>query len=130
MRVAFPVKDNKGLESLVSDHFGVAENFLVVDLETKNCELLENQKLKGDSVKCKTGVFAKKAGVDAVITKCLGDGSQRSLNDSDIRVYAAQGDTIAENLDLLAKGELKLFHMFDLCQGKKNKKEGGCGHHH
>ena len=130
MRVAFPVTENKGLESRVSEHFGVSEKFLIVDLETKAFELFENQKLKGDSVRCKTGVFAKNAQVDAVITKCLGDGSQRSLNDSDIRVYAAQEDTIAENLALLEKGELKLFHMFDLCQGKKNKKEGGCGHHH
>ncbi|WP_022665485.1 NifB/NifX family molybdenum-iron cluster-binding protein [Desulfospira joergensenii] len=130
MKVAFPVKENKGLESRVSEHFGVAEQFLVVDLETRTCELSENQKTKGESVKCKTGVFAEEAGVDAVITKCLGDGSQRSLNDSNIKVFAALKETISENLELLEKGELKLFHMFDLCQGKKNKKEGGCGHHH
>jgi hypothetical protein len=30
----------------------------------------------------------------------------------------------------MEKNELKLFHMFDICQAKKNKKEGGCGHHH
>lgn len=130
MKVAFPVMEDKGLESRVSEHFGVAERFMVVDLETRACELFDNQKLKADSVPCKTGVFEKTAGVDAVITKCLGDGSQRSLNDSAIRVYAARKETIAENLDLLEKGELKLFHMFDLCQGKKNKKQGGCGHHH
>lgn len=129
MKVAFPVTEDKGLESRVSEHFGVAERFMVVDVETRACELFDNQKLKGESVKCKTGVFEKTAGVDAVITKCLGDGSQRSLNDSAIRVYAAREDTIAENLDLLEKGELKLFHMFDLCQGRKNKKQGGCGHH-
>ncbi len=130
MKIAFPVTEDKGLDSRVSDHFGVAEKFLVVDLETKGCTLFDNQKLKGTSVKCKSGVFAKSADVDAVITKCLGDGSQRSLTGSDIKVYSARKETIAENIELLEKGELKLFHMFDLCQGKKNKKEGGCGHHH
>ena len=68
--------------------------------------------------------------VDAVVTKCIGDGSLRGLNTANIKVYAAQKETVAKNLELMEKGELKLFHIFDLCQGKKNKKEGGCGHHH
>ncbi len=130
MRIAFPVKENNGLESIVDEHFGVAENFLIVDLETRECELKRNQKLSAEGSRCKTGLFKKKDGVDAVVTKCMGDGSQRNLESSDIKVYQAVKDTILENLDLLEKDELKPFHMFDFCQTKKNKKEGGCGHHH
>ena len=79
---------------------------------------------------CKTGFIKKEDGVDAVVTQCIGDGSQRGLHEAQIKVYAAQAETVGQNLDLMEKGELKLFHIFDLCQGKKNKKEGGCGHHH
>jgi predicted Fe-Mo cluster-binding NifX family protein len=128
MRVAFPIKENSGLDSLINDHFGVAETFLIVDTDTRQVELKENLKLSGEST-CKTGIFKKRDQVDAVVTKCMGDGSQRNLAKVDIQVYQAQRDTIAENLDLLEKKELKLFHMFDFCQAKKNKKEGGCGHH-
>ncbi len=32
-------------------------------------------------------------------------------------------------IELIEKDELKLYHIFDYCQTKKNKKEGGCGHH-
>ena len=128
MKVAFPVTEDKGLDSLINDHFGVAKHFMVVDLATKECAMVENRKLA--KAGCKTGVFAKDECVDAVVTKCIGDGGQRGLHGADIKVYAAQKDTVAENLELLEKGDLKLFHMFDLCQGKKNKKEGGCGHHH
>ncbi len=129
MKIAFPVKENKGLDSLVNDHFGVASQFLVVDTQTKEFEILPNQKAQEGS-SCKDGFIDKTAGVSAVVTKCIGDGSQRGLHAEEIKVYAAKADTVGENLDLLNRGELKLFHIFDLCQGKKNKKTGGCGHHH
>lgn len=130
MKIAFPVKENNGLASLIEEHFGMAKNFLFVDMETREFFLKENQKLLPASTKCKTGVFEDTDQVDAVITKCLGDGSRRNLASANIRVYQALKDTVLENLDLMEKDELKLFHIFDICQDKKNKKAGGCGHHH
>jgi predicted Fe-Mo cluster-binding NifX family protein len=130
MKIAFPITRDNGLDSLISDRFGVAEKFMILDLETQKGEVVVNQKQIEGNTSCKTGVFDKQTIVDAVITNCIGDGSLRTLTTANIRVYAAQGPSIAENLELMKKGELKLFHIFDLCQGKKNKKEGGCGHHH
>jgi predicted Fe-Mo cluster-binding NifX family protein len=129
MKIAFPMAENKGLDSLINEQFGVAENFMIVDLDTRKTEVVANQKHLEGSASCKTGVFDKQTQVDVVVTRCIGDGSLRNLNTANIRVYAAQAETISENLDLMEKGALKLFHIFDLCQGKKNKKEGGCGHH-
>jgi len=129
MKIAFPMAEDKGLDSLINDQFGGAKNFMIVDLDTRKTTVAANQKHLEGSASCKTGVFDKQTQVDAVITRCIGDGSLRSLNTDNIKVYAAQGETIAENLELMEKGALKLFHIFDLCQGKKNKKEGGCGHH-
>ena len=129
MKIAFPIKENKGLDSLVNEHFGMANEFLIVDTKTNKYQTLPNQKAQGGSA-CKTGFIDKNAGVGAVVTKCIGDGSQRGLHAEEIKIYAAQADTVGENLDLMTRGELKLFHIFDLCQGKKNKKTGGCGHHH
>ena len=129
MKLAFPVEENRGIKSLVNEHFGVAKLFMIVDLDTRTVTTMPNKKADADAG-CKTSFIGKNAGVDAVVTKCIGDGSQRGLHADDIKVYAAGADTVAENIDLFEKGELKLFHIFDLCQGKKNKKEGGCGHHH
>ena len=39
MKIAFPVKEDNGLESSLDEHFGVAQNFLIVDLDTKSFEL-------------------------------------------------------------------------------------------
>lgn len=130
MKIAFPVKKDKGLESIVDDHFGVAEKFLVVDLETRKTRLVDNQKVSAEGGSCKLGVFNKKEQVDAVVTRCMGDGSKKLLTASNIMVYQAQKESILENLELFEKKELKLFHIFDHCRTQKNKKEGGCGHHH
>jgi len=128
MKIAFPITTDNGLKSQISERFGVAEKFMILDLETREGNVVVNQKrIEGNS--CKTGVFAKDTIVDAVVTNCIGDGSLRGLTIANIRVYAAQGESISENLELMKNGELKLFHVFDLCQGKENKKEGGCGHH-
>jgi len=129
MKIAFPITTDNGLKSLISERFGVAEKFMILDLETREGKVVVNQKRIEGNTSCKTGVFAKDTIVDAVVTNCIGDGSLRGLTTANIRVYTAQGDSIAENLELMKNGELKLFHIFDLCQGKKNKKEGGCGHH-
>ena len=130
MRIAFPVKENNGLQSVIDEHFGTAKTFLIVDMGTREFELKDNQKLSTEGSSCKTGVFAKTDAVDAVVTQCMGDGSQRNLTSSNIKVYQAKADTISKNMELFEKNELKIFHIFDFCQTKKNKKEGGCGHHH
>ncbi len=130
MKIAFPVKENNGLESVVDEHFGMASHFLIVDTRSLSCEFLENQKLSDGTAKCKTSVLGKDSGVDAVITNCMGDGSRKTLSSDNVRIFQAQKPTIRENLALFEKNELKLFHIFDLCRTQKNKKEGGCGHHH
>ncbi len=130
MKIAFPIKENRGLESTVYENFGVAPDFLIVDSKTRAFELMANQKLAAQGSSCKTGVFKKDAQVDAVVTRCMGDGAKKILTTSKIMVYQAQKLSILDNLELFEKGELKLFHMFDHCQKKKKKKEGGCGNHH
>ncbi len=129
MKIAFPVKEDNGLDSMINEHFGVAKTFLIVDMETKKFELLDNKKVSAGESSCKTGIFSKKDQIDAVVSKCMGDGSQRNLSKLNIKVFQAVKDTVSENIELIEKDELKLFHIFDFCQTKKNKKEGGCGHH-
>ncbi len=129
MKIAFPVEEDNGLDSMINDHFGVAKTFLIVDMETKDYVIKGNKKVSGGESSCKTGIFSKKDQVNAVVTKCMGDGSQRNLAKLNIKVFQAIKDSVSENIELIEKDELKMFHIFDFCQTKKNKKEGGCGHH-
>ena len=127
MKIALAIKEDKGINSVVDEHFGSARHFLIADTETGKLECVGNQKLCGEGG-CKAGFFGETHKVDAVITHCMGDGSKRNLTSANIKVYQALKETVQENLELLEKDELKLFHIFDHCRTKKNKKEGGCGH--
>jgi len=127
MKVAIPIQENNGLESNLFDHFGKAKKFLIVDSDSQNYEVTENQKLSGIKTKCKSHQFSDDIMIDAVITKCIGDGSLRKLNHENIKVFKAEDGNIKNNIELLKSGDLNLFHMFDICRDNKNKKEHkGC----
>ncbi len=130
MKIAFPVKENNGLASILDEHFGIAGRFLIVDTDTREYVHRENQKLSAKTSRCKTSIFRKEDKVDAVVTKCMGDGSRRSLEGLGIKIFQAAENRVDKNLELLINNELKLFHIFDICQTKRNKKDGHCGHHH
>ncbi len=130
MKIAFPVKEDRGLESIIDEHFGSARNFLIVDLETRKFTFTPNRKHTGEGDSCKTGIFAKQQKINAVVTRCMGDGARRNLTLSNIMVFQAQKESVLDNIELFEQKKLKLFHIFDHCRIKKNKKEGGCGHHH
>ena len=130
MIVAFPIESENGLKSKIDEHFGVAPFFLIVDSDSKKIEVLQNKKFSDKHASCKSDRFAGDMNIEAVITKCIGNGSLRNLNKQNIKVFQAQSNLVEENLKLLVNGKLNLFHMFDICQGKKNKKEHkDCGHH-
>ena len=112
MKIAFPIQRDQGMESPLSEHLGTAPLFLIVDSDSRDYQCVENQKIKNGS-SCKGGLLPQKAGAEIIVTHCIGDGSLRGLNKSDIHVYAAQGKTVAENLDHWNQGKLKLFHIFD-----------------
>ena len=69
MKIAFPVTEDKGLDSIVNDHFGTAALFLVVDLDTGEIQTRTNRKVDNPDAGCKTGIFDKADAVEAVVTK-------------------------------------------------------------
>ena len=42
MKIAFPILENKGLDSTVHNHFGSAPIFVFVDIDTDAVETLDN----------------------------------------------------------------------------------------
>ncbi len=130
MKIGFPIKKDRGLDSDISDHFGISKEFMIVDSVSNNFEIMENQKLSEEKAACKSHQLSGGAKIDIVITKCIGNGSLRNLNAAKIIVLQAVEGTIKENLRLYNNNELSLFHIFDVCREERNKKDHkGCGHH-
>ncbi len=64
IRIAVPTKERKGLEDIVSDVFGRAKTFTIVDIHEKiiqNVEVLDNP------------AASQKQGVGPIVTKMLGE---------------------------------------------------------
>ena len=130
MNIVFPIASENGLESLIDERFGGAPLFLIVDSASMSTQVVENKKFNDRSASCKSDRFDTDLIIDAVVTKCIGSGSLKNLTKQGVKVFQAQSETVGRNLELFLKDALKLFHMFDICQGQKHKKESKDCHHH
>jgi predicted Fe-Mo cluster-binding NifX family protein len=102
-RIAIPTKGQGGLEDVMSDVFGRANTFTIVDVEkgvTKNVKVLENPAV---SYKHGAGPIVVKmlvdSGVTVVIATELGPGASALLEQHDItRVTAKPGNSAGETI--------------------------------
>lgn len=124
MRLCFPVAHNEGLESQVFDHFGSAPSFVVVDSETRELQLVANRDLHHAHGACSPLKALGDQAADAIVVGGIGAGALVGLNRAGLKVYRALGVTIADNLAMLAQGELPELEPGQVCGGHGN----ACGH--
>ena len=107
MRIAVPAKE-KNLKSKVEDVFGRTQIFLVVDVETKEFDVVEND---GASASGGAGITAAQcvadSGADAVVTYPCGKNAADVLEAANIKIFKAEDVTVEEIIDKYNKGELK-----------------------
>jgi predicted Fe-Mo cluster-binding NifX family protein len=103
LRVAIPTKGQGGLEDVVSDVFGRANTFTVVDIEEgmiKNVKILENPAV---SYRHGAGPIVVKmlidSGVNMAIAAEFGPGVSTLLDQHDVtRITAPAGVTVSETI--------------------------------
>ncbi|MEN6577322.1 MAG: NifB/NifX family molybdenum-iron cluster-binding protein [Phycisphaerales bacterium] len=126
MRIAIPVAEYRGLESLVYGHFGSAPVFVLVDSETMSVEALENEDHAHVHGQCSPMRALAGAGPEAVVVGGIGAGALVGLRQAGITVYRAAGKTVAEVVSLLKNGELPEIREDGACAGHS----GGHSCHH
>ena len=126
MRIAFPAKENKGLESPVYSHFGSAPVFVVVDAENDGFEILDNQDLGHEHGNCQPLAALGGTPVDAVVVGGIGGGALKKLAHAGIKTYRAVEGSVSENLSLIKADKLPLFAMDETCRGHQGI--GDCVH--
>ena len=108
MIIAIPVEiDSK--ESLVSEHFGRNNYFLIYNSEEKEYKFVENSAAKssgGAGIKAAQIVVDENAQV--LVSPQLGQNAADVINGAKIKIYKAQVGSIKENLQALEEGKLKL----------------------
>lgn len=106
MRVAIATNGKEGLEDTVSQHFGYANTFTLIEIENgviKNIEVLDNPAIKLNRRKGPTiaNILADK-GVSIVIASEMGPGALEALNNKGIKLQKVDaGIRVIDVLKLL-----------------------------
>ncbi len=117
MKVCFPVEENKGLDSLVYNHFGSAPLFVIIDTESETVTEINNGDLNHQHGMCNPLKALSNYDIDAVVLGGIGLGALSKLNNAGITVYKNAANTIKENITLIK--DQKLEEMTE-----------GCSHNH
>ena len=106
VKVAIPCMDSRGLDSLVSEHFGRARYFYVAEVKDEEIrgevvELPFEDHMPGDIPN-----FLHSLGVDTVLAYGLGMRAQSFFNQLGIRVVTGAYGTVRDVLEGFIKGNL------------------------
>ncbi len=126
MRIAFPVEKNDGTGSIVFNHFGSANFFIIVNSDTDETEVVLNQDLGHAHGKCQPLKALGGKNVDAVVVGGIGGTAMTKLKKSGAKIFKAVDGTVKENLAQFKAGSLVEFMPFDVCGG--HGEGGGCSH--
>ena len=108
MNVCIPVNEDRGLQSPVCMHFGSAPMFMLVALDGDVCRALPNLNQHHEHGRCTPLAALHGENIDGVIVGGIGNGALGRLIASGIRVYLAEGATVADVMRAYRAGTLKL----------------------
>jgi len=100
-----------GLDDKVSEVFGRAVSFTIVDVENgdiKSVEVVRNDyAVRGGGAGIAVSQFLANIGVKVVLTGNVGPNALSVLNSAGIKVYRASGLKVSEAVEKFLKGELE-----------------------
>jgi predicted Fe-Mo cluster-binding NifX family protein len=128
MKIAFPVEENRGLDSVVHGHFGSAPFFVFVDLDADSDEVFENPDQDHQHGDCNPMSALGGRRVDGVVVGGIGGGALKKLNTDGITVYRAVEGTVRENARMIKAGKLPVFDPGQVCGHHHGVQIGGCTH--
>ena len=97
----------KTLDSQVDPRFGRAACFIIVDTETMDFNVIENENIAAAGG---AGISSAKvvidAGAEAVLTGNCGPNAERTLTAAGVKLYTGATGTVAEAIELFKSGKL------------------------
>jgi predicted Fe-Mo cluster-binding NifX family protein len=113
MKIAVPIVENKGLDSLTSQHFGSAPVFAFVDVQKNQVIGFYVKENEGAKLSQKKGMRAANLligeNIDALIAGGVGEGPFHTLGDSMVLIYRLPTEpvTVQEAIRLLNENLLQ-----------------------
>ena len=107
MKILITASD-AALDSALDPRFGRAPHFILVDTDSNQSEVIDNQQnlnaAQGAGIQAAQNVCT--AGADAIITGHVGPKAFRALQAAGIRVYLSEDKTVQDALDSFRNGAL------------------------
>ncbi|MEZ4358464.1 MAG: NifB/NifX family molybdenum-iron cluster-binding protein [Eubacteriales bacterium] len=107
MKIAVSAKGNT-MESQMDKRFGRAANFIIIETETLNYEVIDNiAAVSSGGAGISAAQLVADKGVEAVITGNVGPNAMNVLRAAGIEIYKGNADCVKENVELLKKEALE-----------------------
>jgi predicted Fe-Mo cluster-binding NifX family protein len=107
MNICIPVNEDRGLQSPVCMHFGSAPMFMLVALDDDACRVLSNLNQHHEHGQCAPLAALQGESIDSMIVGGIGNGALGRLINAGIRVYMAEGATVADVMRAYRAGALR-----------------------
>ena len=107
MRVCIPTQGWKGLDDQVSEHFGRAQTFTIVDLETGKVEVVPNTGKHGGVGGKPSAQILVGLGIDVLICSGIGPRAISFLEGLGIKVYYGVFGTVRSVIESFKAGRLQ-----------------------
>ncbi len=107
MRVCIPTAGWRGLDEHVSEHFGRAPTFTIVDLETGKVEVIPNTGKHGGGGGRTPAQTLVGLGIDALICSGIGPRAISFLESLGIKVYYGASGTVRDVIENFKAGKLQ-----------------------
>jgi predicted Fe-Mo cluster-binding NifX family protein len=110
-RVAIPIQEDRGLESIVSFHFGNAPYFILLDIDREQIKTWTVKPNLGARLDRKRGItiadFLVKEKIDTMLVNELGEAPFHVLRDSSVELYRLSTDSnVIEAIKAFNDGKL------------------------
>jgi ArsR family transcriptional regulator len=129
MNVCLPVLLDEGLQSLLSQHFGAAPMFLIVDTDTGAYRTISNQARQHEHGRCSPLAALAGEKLQAMLVRGIGRNALTKLRAAGIRVYLTGQGTAAAALEELKEGQLQEVDWDSACAHNSEMPPDRCGHH-
>jgi predicted Fe-Mo cluster-binding NifX family protein len=117
MKICIPTLGDRGLDEFVSEHFGRAPTFTVVDMETKEVKVIPNTGEHFGGVKVGPEVILEgDADVEVMLCSGLGPRAIGMFEQFGIEVYVGASGTVREAVRDFQAGKLHEATDADACK--------------
>lgn len=120
MKLCIPIMEDHGLKSVISDHFGGAPFFMIVDTENNGPQTIKNENEHHAHGMCQPIKSLSGYEIDAVVCSGIGAGALNKLNASGIKVFKSSRGKVEDLLTAFNQGGLPEFTPGTTCSHHGN----------